>query len=226
MNDWHIQSRAHACQSCNHAFHEGELYHTLLFTEKHDLLRLDICGKCRDNEYADARDRKGFISHWQGHYEPPPSAPPEAIQKDTAETLLRKLVEQRDDRYLAASYILAVMLERKRILRVKEQLKQGGHRIFIYEQPKTGDIFTIPDPDLQLDQLEQVQRQVADLLEHGLATDPSAAAPSAPSGEAPGAASAESEPPSAVESAPETPVVDAVAESSGPQPEAEQPVAT
>ncbi len=228
MNDWHIQSRAHACQSCNHGFHERELYHTLLFTEKHGLLRLDICGKCRDNEYGDARDRKGFISHWQALYEPPPSAPPEAIQKDTAETLLRKLVEQRDDRYLAASYILAVMLERKRILRVKEQLKQGGHRIFIYEQPKTGDIFTIPDPDLQLDQLEQVQRQVADLLEHGLATDSSTAAAAAPAVETPGVAvaSAESETAAAVDPAPESPVAEAGAESSGPQPEAEQPVAT
>lgn len=226
MNDWHIQSRAHACQSCSHAFHDRELYHTLLFTEKHDLLRLDICGKCRDNEYADARDRKGYISHWQGHYEPPPSAPPEAIQKDTAETLLRKLVEQRDDRYLAASYILAVMLERKRILRVKEQLKQGGHRIFIYEQPKTGDMFTIPDPDLQLDQLEQVQRQVADLLEHGLAGDSSQqAAPAVPAGETPAAAPTESES-AAVDTATESPVAEAGSESSGPQPEAEQPVAT
>jgi hypothetical protein len=40
--------------------------------------------------------------------------------------------------------------------------------VFIYEQPKTGDIFTIVDPNLHLDQLEQVQHDVAQLLEHGL----------------------------------------------------------
>ncbi|MGH7991755.1 MAG: hypothetical protein ACREDS_16385, partial [Limisphaerales bacterium] len=34
--------------------------------------------------------------------------------------------------------------------------------------PKTGDIFTIADPDLQLNQLEEIQRDVAQLLEHGL----------------------------------------------------------
>jgi hypothetical protein len=45
---------------------------------------------------------------------------------------------------------------------------RDGQRVFIYEQPKTGDIFTIADPDLHLDQLEQVQRDVAHLLEHGL----------------------------------------------------------
>jgi hypothetical protein len=60
------------------------------------------------------------------------------------------------------------MLERKRILKIKEQFQRDGQRIFIYEQPKTGDIFTIADPNLHLDQLEAVQRDVAQLLEHGL----------------------------------------------------------
>jgi hypothetical protein len=40
--------------------------------------------------------------------------------------------------------------------------------VFIYEQPATGDVFTITDPQLRLDQLEEVQRAVATLLEHGL----------------------------------------------------------
>ena len=45
---------------------------------------------------------------------------------------------------------------------------RDGKRVFIYEQPRTGDVFTIIDPALQLNQLEQVQRDVAALLEHGL----------------------------------------------------------
>jgi hypothetical protein len=63
---------------------------------------------------------------------------------------------------------------------VKEQIVRDGRRVFIYEQPKTGDIFTIADPALRLDQLEQVQRDVAQLLEHGLnppAAEPVPAAP-------------------------------------------------
>jgi hypothetical protein len=81
---------------------------------------------------------------------------------------LRKLIEQNDPRYAPAAYILAVMLERKRILKVKEQITRDGQRVFVYEQPKTGDIFTIADPDLHLNQLEAVQRDVAMLLEQGL----------------------------------------------------------
>ncbi len=113
------------------------------------------------------RSRAGFISHWQGIFEVPPPVV-DAIQKETAETVLRKLIEQNDPRYAPAAYILAVMLERKRILKVKEQIIRDGQRVFIYEQPKTGDIFTIADPNLHLDQLEEVQRDVAMLLEQGL----------------------------------------------------------
>ena len=97
---------------------------------------------------------------------------------------MRKLIELNDPRYIPAGYILAVMLERKRILKVKEQVVQDGKRTFIYEQPKTGDVFTITDPALQLNQLEEVQRDVAALLERGLNPPPPPDAPASASGEA------------------------------------------
>ena len=166
MNEWNIQSRAHACEACGQPFADRQPYRTVLFEDGKELRRSDICEPCAQKN-GDGRGRAGFISHWQGVFEVPPPVT-EAIQKDTAETLLRKLVEQNDPLHAPAAYILAVMLERKRILKVKEQLKRDGKRIFIYEQPKTGDIFTIADPDFRLDQLEAVQRDVAQLLEHGL----------------------------------------------------------
>lgn len=169
MNDWNIQSRSHHCQSCQAPFSDREKYHTVLTDEQSDYLRLDVCEKCWQAHYAEgAKERKGFISYWQGVYEAPPPTPPEAIRRDDAESLLRKLIEQNDPQYSAAAFILAVMLERKRQLKVKEQFQREGRRVFIYEQAKTGDLFTITDPDLQLNQLDAVQHQVAQLLEQGL----------------------------------------------------------
>lgn len=186
ITEWNIQSRAHGCEACGKSFADKEHYHTLLFDEKAGFRRSDICGACWELQYSESRDRKGFVSYWQGIYEVPPP-PTEAIQKETAETLLRKLIELNDPQYIPAGYILAVMLERKRLLKVKEQIVRDGKRVFVYEQPKTGDLFTITDPDLHLDQLEQVQRDVAALLEHGLnPPQPEPASESAsPAGEAP-----------------------------------------
>jgi hypothetical protein len=171
MTEWNIQLRARGCEACGRLFADKEAYHTLLFDEKADLRRSDICSACWEKQYREARDRKGFVSCWQGLYEAPPP-PTEAIKRETAETLLRKLIELNDPQYMAAGYILAVMLERKRLLKVKEQVERDGRRVFIYEQPKTGDVFTISDPNLRLDQLEQVQRDVAALLEHGVNPPP------------------------------------------------------
>lgn len=172
MTEWNIQSRAHACTACGASFTHKQPYHTLLFDEKADFRRSDICQACWQKQYSEgARDRKGFVSYWQGVYEAPPP-PTEAIKKENAESLLRKLIELNDPRHIAAGYILAVMLERKRLLKIKEQLTRDGQRVFVYEQPQTGDVFTIIDPALKLDQLEQVQHDVAGLLEHGLTALP------------------------------------------------------
>lgn len=184
MNDWNIQSRAPACEACAKPFADQQPVRTLLFDEHAEFLRrMDVCEACWQSQFSDgARERKGFISHWQSVYEAP-APPADPIHKETAETLLRKLIEQNDPRYAPAAYILAVMLERKRLFKVKEQIVRDGRRVFVYEQPQTGDVFTIADPDLRLDQLEAVQRDVAQLLERGLnppAPAPSEIAPPAP----------------------------------------------
>jgi hypothetical protein len=185
MTEWNIQSRAHACEACGKHFTDKETYHTLLFDEKSDFRRSDICQACWHKQYSEgASDRKGFVSYWHGVYHAPPP-PNEPIQKENAESLLRKLIELNEPHYIPAGYILAVMLERKRLLKIKEQIVRDGQRVFVYEQPASGDVFTIVDPNLQLNQLESVQRDVAALLEHGL--NPPAAQPAAaePTSDAP-----------------------------------------
>jgi hypothetical protein len=141
----------------------------LLFCEKAEYLRHDICDSCWQVQYgAGSVDRKGFVSFWKGIYQAPPAVQPDPIQKENAETVLRKLIELNDPKHGPACFILAVMLERKRVLKVKEQIKKDGIRVFIYEHPASGDVFTITDPNLQLNQLDEVQRDVAYLMEHGL----------------------------------------------------------
>lgn len=170
MIDWNLQTRAHRCQSCDKSFSDEEIYHTLLSDDRGAYARLDVCETCWAGQYSQgSTDRKGFISHWQGVFHAP-APQPEPIQQATAESLLRQLSEKGDPRYLPARYILAVILERKRRLKVKSEIQEEGRRVFIYEHSLTGDIFKIEDPQLQLDQLQEVQREVASLL-HGEAQD-------------------------------------------------------
>ena len=89
---------------------------------------------------------------------------PETLGKQTAEDLLRQYMEEPSPQHAAARYLLAAMLERKRLLKEIESKQEEGTLIRIYEHTKTGEVFLIPDPGFRLDQLEQVQQEVSALL--------------------------------------------------------------
>ncbi len=224
MIDWNIQSRSHACQACHRPFADKQPYHTLLFDRRHAYAREDVCESCWTARSAAPPANAGaFVSHWQGVFTVPPPPPPDPIRKDTAESLLRKLVARQDPQYIAACFILAVMLERKRLLKVKATDQQEGRRLLVYEDPRTGDCLMVPDPGLRLDELEEVQRDVMTLLEHGLPEPPAAEAPppAASPGDPPSSPATEAapdNPPTPPPTDPEPPAPVTVAESEPPAP--------
>ena len=62
-------------------------------------------------------------------------------------------------------YVLAVMLERSKILVERDAREQPDHTIIrIYEHRKTGESFIVLDPRLRLENLAEVQQQVVALL--------------------------------------------------------------
>ena len=160
-NDWTIQSRSTHCAATGAGFTEGEYFYTLLLLEKGGFRREDLCEQAFKARDASAPP----FSFWRSKFEPPPAAAPETVSKQTAEDLLRSYMLESGPEHANARYILALMLERKRLLREVE-VKRGDDDslLRIYEHVKTGEVFVVPDPQLRLDQVEQIQIQVAGLL--------------------------------------------------------------
>ncbi|HTI69900.1 MAG TPA: hypothetical protein VMF06_08040 [Candidatus Limnocylindria bacterium] len=175
--EWHIQSRARTCHHTGKVFADGDVYHTVLIETPSGFERMDLSAHAWKELSAELFARPGVVSHWKGIFEAAPAVAPDAIGKDDAEALLRKILVRKEEQYEAVAYILAVMLERKRILKLKGQSRETGRRILVYEHPKSGDVFPIVDPNLQLAQLEAVEHLVTDLLAHGLPPDPIADSP-------------------------------------------------
>ncbi len=159
-NDWPIKHRADACAMTNRRFAAGEQFYTLLFRDGSGYRREDLS----EEAWATRNENIRPFSFWKSQYEPAPAAPPEPLAKENAEELLRRLLAENTQPN--ACYVLAVMLERKRVLKqVKtEQISENG-RVMIYEHGKNGDVFVVPDVDLRLDELEEVQREVSALLQ-------------------------------------------------------------
>ena len=160
--DWSIQSRGEICSATGTPFVSGQIFHTLLFREVEVLRREDLCEDAFRSRPADA---PAPFSVWRSKFEPPPAKPPEALGKQTAEQLLRSVMANPDPNLRNIRYILAVMLERKRTIKEVEVIREAdGSLSRVYQFPKTGEALLIPDPGLRLDQIAEVQMELAALL--------------------------------------------------------------
>ena len=186
MIDWNLRSRSHSCHKCSADFIDGERCNSAVAVFENDVVqtllaekiaayaedpkkpkppeyvRLDFCPSCWPGMHG-----TDWISSWHSPYSAPEPPAPEPLPRETAESLLRKLMEQEDSvENTSVIFILAVMLERKKIL-IERRVRHApdGTMIRVYEHKKTGEIMLVTDPDLGIDQLPGVQRRVQALLE-------------------------------------------------------------
>lgn len=168
IEQWHIRTRAHCCAGSGEAFAEGQTILAAIFPdpESSGYLRRDFSLDAW--EARPASDPQPF-SLWKSVYHAPQAAEdkPEVVKKENAEELLRRLTEEDEEHTENARYILAVMLERKKILRETDTQRTPTGILRIYEHRRDGDVFIIRDPNIPLDQIEAVQQDIIDLLEHG-----------------------------------------------------------
>ncbi len=168
IENWNIRSRAHQCAVLATPFVDSEPFYTALFENaKGELLRLDYSlegwKQAQAGWPADSPERP--FSFWKSEYEQAlREAKAEVVEKEGAEGLLRRLIEEENPGTENTRYILAIMLERKKILRPTGARETEDATFLIYENPKTSEVYLIRDPELRLDQVEMVQREVSLLL--------------------------------------------------------------
>ena len=159
-NEWPIKHRADACARTGRPFQPGEQFYTLLFREGDTFRREDLS----EEAWQERNENIQPFSFWKSRYEPPPATPPEPLGKENAEELLRRLLAENNPANANACYVLAVMLERKRVLKQIRSEQSGAQPVLIYEHGKTGDVFIVPEARLRLDELEHVQQEVSESL--------------------------------------------------------------
>jgi hypothetical protein len=163
LQQWNIRSRAHQCALTERPFEDGEKHYTAIYfdTESGGYSRRDIALDAWEQELGERRP----FSFWKSVYtKNAPEERPEIATKESGMSLLQRMIEEDESYTENARYILALMLERKRVLSptVVKETEQG--RMLFYENKKTGEAFIIRDPELRLDEVAGVQEEVATLL--------------------------------------------------------------
>ncbi len=194
--EWDIKPRAESCVRCQGAFADQQDYVSRLTLEAEGYVRRDYCRPCWEQETAVAGAPTApspappdtppaavsAVSIWQGVFHAPPPPAPEPLQKETAESLFRNLMARDAPGYKNVIFILAVMLERRRLLVERDvQARDDGSCVRVYEHRRTGETILVTDPNLDLRQLGQVQAEVVAML-GGPAPETPPAAGTAPEG--------------------------------------------
>ncbi len=161
--EWNIKSRGHVCSVCGKPLIDKSPVVSALKDVPNGYERQDChpeCWKSYEHSWE-------AFSQWEGVYlaPPPPDAKKEPLKKETADELLRHLITLDDPAMKNVVYVLAVMLERSKILVERDARPQEDRTIIrIYEHRKTGESFVVLDPRIRLENLEEVQQQVVALL--------------------------------------------------------------
>ena len=157
-NEWPIKHRSDTCQATQRPFVPGVWFYTLLYREDDGFRREDLSEEAWRNRNENIQP----FSFWKTKFER--EAPhPEPLAKENAEELFRHLIVQ-PEASPQACFVLAIMLERKRVLKQVRAENSGGHRLLFYEHVTNGDVFIVTDPQLRLGDLERVQAEVMQLL--------------------------------------------------------------
>jgi hypothetical protein len=155
--EWEIKSRGHFCARTGKPFADGEYFYTLLFRDGGGFRREDIS----EGAWANRNENIEPFSFWRSKYEAPAPAATEPLPTDDVENLLRRLIAEKTDASANARYILALMLERRKILRPVESRHPG---LLVYEHVESGETFILPDPGLSLESLPAIQGEVYAML--------------------------------------------------------------
>lgn len=166
LHQWNIRSRAHQCAVTGRLFEDGERHFTAIYFDKEtsEYTRRDVSKDAWEQDFI---ERPPF-SFWKSIYSKPVGDyKPELTQRESPMDMLQRLIEDGDPSTENARYILTLMLERKRILSPTATKDTEEGRMLFYENKKTGEVFIIRDPELRLDEIADMQEEVASQLGFG-----------------------------------------------------------
>ena len=127
-------------------------------------VRRDLCDDC----FGPRQD--GAFSWWRTEV-PEPEAKKAALDLDVAREFLRRLLAETDENAAEERaplrYLLALLLMRKRIVRVHEQFKDERGEIMVIRIPPSEDVHEITCPELGEEETESLRDQLGALFDLG-----------------------------------------------------------
>jgi len=154
---WEVKARSHVCSATGEPFMEGQTIVSRLFPTIDGLVRDDF-----EVSQWDKKKEEASKFFWKTTYHPPAPKEEAPFREENALEAVVDLIEANDPANTNTIFILAAMLERKRLwIEKATQRDEEGRRIRIYEQKDGGETYFIVDPEIGLEDLVNLQNDVA-----------------------------------------------------------------
>jgi hypothetical protein len=157
MIDYEIHRTLRRCMSCQRELAEGEAFYSALVSSGHQVQRQDECAEC----WKGAPDKA--VGWWKSHV-PHRDAPKTKLAPN--DVLLGYFLQLEGNREMAdTAYVLALLLVRRRVLRVEETLTDSAGRevlvLYCARDEATHRISAVVPSDQRV---VEIQAQLAQLL--------------------------------------------------------------
>ena len=176
--DWAMPRRADACTGCQRPFAVGETLHAYLFESTDGYARLDFCARC-----PPPTDRVP-VGSWKTRRAEPVKRLSQTFDRQAVYQLFEQLSDAQDARRAQFRFVLALLLWRKKTLRLERTGQDRDGEFWEFVHVAAGTLHQVRRPELDEEQLEQLSAQLEQLLT-GEAQRAESAAPGADEGGGP-----------------------------------------
>lgn len=160
--DWRIAKSNHVCRGCDARFKVGDSYFSVLFDQGNDFQRNDFCADC-----FQAQRPAGVFSFWKTTVpeEEEETKPKPVLDVASVLDFFRRLAGDRDPQRVAFRYVLALMLTRKKVLKLKGGSRaQDGSDVLVFAEGRGGETHEVLQPALSEDEVAVVSAELGRLL--------------------------------------------------------------
>lgn len=161
MPDWQVTKPTHHCARLERALEVGETYYSGLLEEGDSFVRLDFSVDAWQEE-----DKTPFFSYWKTRVQSQEEKKKKlVIDAEAFYTFFLNLLECEEESKQLFRYLVALILVRKRILRLDE-IEKGpeGDSLMVYDR-RTEKTYTITCPEATEERLEEAQGQLNEIFE-------------------------------------------------------------
>jgi len=157
--DWSIRPRADTCAGSGRKFSDGEVVYTVLVAGEGGMERKDYAQEIWGKE----ENRPTYFCFWKGKFQlAPPKVEKEPPAARAEAELRRRLSQpvQSQSPEARVIFLFALLLERKKVLMVRERTQGPEGRVTVYEHKTTGEVILVPEPEVKLSEVDQLRAEV------------------------------------------------------------------